>query len=636
MRFTGRCGAALLAGCLLLAGGARAEVIFTASFEQPFSIPENDADAARFLNQASFGATRTSIEQLRSSGIEVWMTRQRQLPATLSRPFLESITPTENASGTSLSQTHRVQRWVDTAVNAPDQLRQKVAWALGQMIVVSDQDASLSGEPIMMSEWNDLLVRNALGNFRILLGEMVRSPMMARYLTHLRNRKFEIEPRCWDQRPDSQGNFDNLLGRTPPYHSCSSSDATNNSTMQPRIAAYALPRNGLVAPDENFAREVMQLFTIGLIERNADFSPFPDALNPQPTYDQTTITTLSRVLTGLSYNCSGDRNVAGQLMARSCNCTGSDCSFQTGNYFSTPGSLRINGRSGLVHPDRYEPLICYPRYHDTGRDRFGFQLPGEAGQDPVGATLQLAADQTIPGGTPGSDKTLELGGQPMLTLAEVAQGQPRSAEHCDALNSASSAADKAACLDYCNASLEAAIDLLFLEPNTGSMVARQLIQRLVSSNPSPEYIARVAAVFADNGQSERGDLAAVVRAVLLDSEARQYPTDSGDQLNRGKPREPLLKLVQMWRSLGAVSGDTRSDGYRRWARFANGCSNGSWPQCAYQQRPLGAPTVFNFWLFSGICGCPAGYLVTPVSLRNRKSFLQVASNALCWASVMLG
>jgi uncharacterized protein (DUF1800 family) len=589
------CAAALLASCLLQSGGASAQVIFRASFEQPFSVPEDDAEAARFLNQASFGATRTSIAQLRSTGIEVWLTQQQRLQATLSRAFLESITPTENASGNSLSQTHRIHRWMDTAVNAPDQLRQKVAWALGQMLVVSDRDDDLGGEPVMMAEWNDLLVRNALGSFRSLLGEVVRSPMMGRYLTHLRNRKFEIEPRCWDQRPDGQGNFDHRLGSNPPYHSCSSSDATNNGTLAPRIAAYALPRNGLVTPDENFAREVMQLFTIGLIERNADFSPVPNASNPQPTYDQATIATLSRVLTGLSYNCSGDRIVAGQLLGRNCNCTGSDCSFQTGNYFSTPGSLRINGQTGLVHPDRYEPMICYPRYHDTGRDRFGFQLPGEAGQHPAGATVELAADQTIPGGTPEASKTLEIGGQPMLTLVEVAPGQPRRAEHCDALSASSSAADKAACLDYCNSSLEAAIDLLFLEPNTASMVARQLIQRLVSSNPSPAYIARVAAVFADNGRAVRGDLAAVVRAVLLDSEARQPPADSGDLVNRGKPREPLLKLVQLWRSLGAVSGDTRGDGYRRWARFANGCSSGSWPQCAYQQRPLGAPTVFNFY-----------------------------------------
>ncbi|GIX35771.1 MAG: hypothetical protein KatS3mg126_1550 [Lysobacteraceae bacterium] len=571
---------------------ATAQTIFRDGMETPFSLPASDAEAARFLNQATFGATPQSIAEVRASGIEVWLRRQTSLPATLARPFLESITAAENIAGSDLSQTHRIQRWLDTAVTAPDQLRQKVAWALGQMIVVSDQDAGLGGEEIMMAEWNDLLVRNALGNYRTLLGEVVRSPMMGRYLSHLRNRKFEITPRCWDQRPDSQGRFDHRATADPPYHDCSSSDATNNGTMEPRIAVYLLPGSGMVAPDENFAREVMQLFSIGLIERNLDFTPFPSASQPQPTYDQQTIVTLSRVLTGLSYRCSGDRVVAGRTIARNCNCSGVDCQFSSSLFFSTPPSLNINGRSGLVHPDRYEPMVCYPRYHDTGRDRTGFQLPGLAGTWPVGARIDLAPGQEIPGGTPPAAKVLELGGTPMLTLPEIAPGQPRSPGHCD--NPNASAAEKAACIAYCDSSLEAAIDLLFHEPNTAAMVARHLIQRLVTSNPSPDYIRRVAQTFVDNGRGVRGDLAAVVRAVLLDREAREPVADSGSLAFRGKPREPLLKLVQIWRSIGAVSSDTRPDGYRRWARTR--CSgSGSWPQCAYEQRPLGSPTVFNFY-----------------------------------------
>ncbi|WP_425511259.1 DUF1800 family protein [Pseudomarimonas salicorniae] len=183
----------------------------------------------------------------------------------------------------------------------------------------------------------------------------------------------------------------------------------------------------------------------------------------------------------------------------------------------------------------------------------------------------------------------------MLTYNEVGPGQSRSDINCDGLNTNSPADQKAACLSYCDNSLDAAIDLLFHEPNTATMVARHMIQRLVSSNPSPGYIERVANVFANNGSGTRGDLAAVVRAVLFDAEAREPVADTAQALERGKPREPLLKLIQIWRSLGAVSGDTRSDGYRRWARFANGCNSGSWPQCAYLQRPLGAPTVFNFY-----------------------------------------
>jgi uncharacterized protein (DUF1800 family) len=599
---------AVLFYALLLPASVGAQEVFSDSFEMPFWKPESDAEAARFLNQATFGATPATISQLRTGGLEAFVQQQVAAAPTLSRPFLETLAVSENAAAVSLAQNHRVQRWVDTAVTAPDQLRQRVAWALGQMVVVSDQDAGLSDEPIMVAEWNDLLVRNAFGNFRTLLAETVRSPMMGRYLTHLRNRKFEITPRCYDQRPSGTPPvLDHNLGGNPPYHDCTGNDATNNGTLPVRIALYRLPPGGLVAPDENFAREIMQLFTIGLVERNIDFSPDMSNIDPStglpfPTYNQGTVTTLSRVLTGLSYACSGPRTVAGQLIARNCNCGGTDCSFQTGNFFSTPPSLTLNEQGGLVHPDRYEPMICYPRYHDTGRDRQGFQLPGVPASNPAngviagGVVIDIAPSFPIPGGTPGASKVVELGGAPALTLAEVDPGLARgTAVNCDALGTGSSAADKAKCLGYCNSSIDAAIDMLFNEPNTATMIGRQLIQRLVSSNPSPQYIERVAGVFRDNGVGVRGDLRAVVKAVLFDPEARQAPGAPGTAVDAGKPREPLLKMVQLWRSFGAVSGDASANGYRRWARFASGCSSSSWPQCAYQQRPIGAPSVFNFY-----------------------------------------
>jgi uncharacterized protein (DUF1800 family) len=595
-----RFAALLLCAGVVLAPAAHAgsgDVVFDDSFEIPYGYPQSDAEAARFLNQATFGATPTTIAQLQGTGLETWISRQVALPPTLSRPFLESLAVGENVAGNSLAQSHRVHRWVDVAVSAPDQLRQRVAWALGQVVVVSDQDANLSDQPVVMAEWNDLLVRNALGNFRTLLAETVRSPMMGRYLTHLRNRKFEITPRCYDQRPPLN---DDTNGGTPglEYHDCANSDSTNNGTLAPRIARYNLPSGGLIAPDENFAREIMQLFTIGLVERNLDFSPVTSAEFPNgiPTYNQTTVTTLSRVLTGLGYACSGPRTVAGQLIERNCNCTGIDCSFQTGNFFSTPPTLTLNDESGLVHPDRYEPMLCYPRYHDTGRDRSGFQLPGIPSVNPVGATIELAAGQSLAGGTPGADKQIELGGAPALTIEEVDPGLPRNlAVNCDALNTSSSPAAKATCLVYCNNSIDLAVNLLFNEPSTATMIARQLIQRLVSSNPSPDYIERVASVFANNGSGVRGDLRATVRAALLDEEARRMPDSDGTTVDAGKPREPLLKMVQLWRSFGAVSGDIGSNGYRRWARFTGVCNSGNWPQCAFQQRPLGAPSVFNFY-----------------------------------------
>jgi uncharacterized protein (DUF1800 family) len=595
--------------CVLLvlslsAAGVRAggpDAVFSDSFETPFSIPETDAEAARFLSQASFGASTSSISAVRSLGIPSWIAQQKALAPTLARPFLETLTVSENAAGNSLSQSYRVQRWVDTAVTAPDQLRQRVAWALGQIIVVSDRDAGLTDEPIMMAEWNDILVRNALGNYRTLLAQTVRSPMMGRYLTHLRNRKFEITPRCYDRRPPLN---DDTNTNTPglEYHDCTGNDATNNNDGQPvRIARYNLPSGGLIAPDENFAREIMQLFSIGLIERDSDFSPITDGQNPNgiPTYNQQTVTTLSRVLTGLSYACSGTRVVAGRTINRAgsgCNCTGTDCSFVTGNFSSTPPSLTINDEGGLVHPDRYEPMICYPRYHDNGRDRNGFQLPGSPPVNPVGATIELAPGQAIPSGTPGASKVLELGGAVALTTPEMDQGLARNASvNCESLSPTSPAADKAKCLSYCDADIDTAVSMLFNEPNTAVMVSRQLIQRLVSSNPSPEYIARVTAKFENNGAGVRGDLAAVVSAVLLDIEARTPPDSPGVAIDAGKPREPLLKMIHLWRAFNGVSADTGADGYRRWPRFASGCNSGNWPDCAYFQRPLGAPSVFNFY-----------------------------------------
>src|SRR5690606_20411074 len=128
------------------AGGP--DPVFGDSFETPFERPGSDAEAARFLNQATFGATAVGIRHLRSIGIEAWIAQQAQIAPTLSRPFLEALAVSENNAGTNLSQSHRIHRWVDTAVTAPDQLRQRVAWALGQMIVVSDQDANLSDQPV--------------------------------------------------------------------------------------------------------------------------------------------------------------------------------------------------------------------------------------------------------------------------------------------------------------------------------------------------------------------------------------------------------------------------------------------------------------------------------------------------------
>jgi uncharacterized protein (DUF1800 family) len=177
---------------LMFAPHVRATSIFTDSFEVPFNVPASDAEAARFLNQATFGASPADISVVRNQGVSAWLNTQLASPTTtLSRPWLEAYAASLT-SNNSISQDTRMHRWFDVAVTAPDQLRQRMAWALSQVVVASDRDDFLTNEPIQMAEWNDIIVRNALGNYRELLQEVSYSPMMGRYLTTLRNRKFAI------------------------------------------------------------------------------------------------------------------------------------------------------------------------------------------------------------------------------------------------------------------------------------------------------------------------------------------------------------------------------------------------------------------------------------------------------------
>lgn len=545
---------------------ARADTpIFSDSFEVPFNVPANDGEAARFLNQATFGATVGDIAQVRSQGISGWLNAQMNSPTTtLSRPWLEAYTAALATGG--VNQDARVQRWYNVAVTAPDQVRQRVAWALSQFVVASDRDAFLADHPIMMAEWNDLLVRNALGNYRTLLREVSYSPMMGRYLTSLRNQRFLLV--------NSSGN-------------------------------YSAGNNG-VQPDENYAREIMQLFSIGLLVRAKDFyTTFPDPQNPGlqlTTYNEDDIANLARVFTGLSHTCTQGASTSGGVsFNRNCGnndataCTGIGCRFGSGGnrLFNTSNVIGdpVNGR-GLIHPDFYRPMVCYPSFHDSGRDNQGALLP-----DPESTTVNLPPGSPSPNkrivlGAAGGDRTLEI----------IPSFDGIAALNCSATNL--TAQQHQACISYCEGSIDQTIDFLFNHPNTPPMVARQLIQRLVTSNPSPGYVERVADAFINNGQGVRGDMKRVVAAILLDVEARR-PVDHAEQpVDFGKVREPMLKLVALWRHFGSQSGDTAmipatnprggqsnplagQPSQRRW-----GPTN---PQDIFQQRPLGAPSVFNFY-----------------------------------------
>ena len=471
---------------------ADGDVIFgghTAGFEAKYFVPESDAEAARFLTQSTFGPSRSTISQFRSTSYDGWIDQQLALSPTLARPYLDVLAA--QPAPPSIGQSQRMDRWFYTAALGSDQLRQRMAFALSQILVVSDRADALSGDPFGVAEYWDILARNAFGNYRSLLEEVTKSPMMGRYLSHWRNRKV-----------------------TP-------SAATSPS-----------------APDENYAREIMQLFTVGLIERNLDFSPVLAGPDPIPSYGQNDITELSRVFTGWSYTCTNPTTG----LPSNTNCTPSG---------GTPFPDYTGFTSG---PSSYFPMACFPTHMDYGAKTI------------IGGAV-IAASPDICGVENGSHTSNT--GLPALDPGQTAGQRPLALDRCKA---------------YCVAQIDQALDYLFHHPNTAPFVSRQLIQRFVTSHPSPAYIERVATVFENNGHGVRGDLAAVIRAILLDDDARVPPSDPTAPY--GKLREPLLRLTATWRAFG-VTAPAAING-----EILMGIRN---PQDSFAQRPLGAPTVFNFY-----------------------------------------
>jgi uncharacterized protein (DUF1800 family) len=562
--------------------GQTIDAVFADSFEDSFNFPANDAEAARFLNQATFAATAADIALVRSIGISTWLDQQlNSSNITLTRPWLEAYAASRPA-GEGIqqnSQGERISRWFETAVNAPDQLRQRVAWALSQIIVVSDRNDSLTFEPMMMAEWSDLITRNAFGNYRALLQEATLSPMMGIYLSSFQNRKFELVP-------------NGTAGTAGFFYSAN---------------------NGGAQPDENFAREVMQLFSIGLLVRGNDFYSLTDdpgqpGVQPWNTYDERDISELARVFTGFNYRCTqGPAVVGGVTINNNCGtngtaCTGIACRFQddSAQFGYVPPSDIVPQSRGLRHPDFYRPMVCYPRFHDNGRDTLGNALPDLANPPPLA--------QPLPAGSPTSNKTISLNGA-ASTLTIGASFEPASATPLNCNKSGNpplTVAQMQACVDYCEGSVRNVVDHLFDHPNTAPMIARQLIQRLITSNPSAAYVQRIAAIFNNNGVGVRGDLKAVVKGIYTDIEARRPWNHPAQSAQFGKVREPMLKLVALWRHFGAVSGDTAmlpnfnpqggaanpfagTPSLRRW--FGDFFDTNDWSQ----QRPYGAHSVFNFY-----------------------------------------
>jgi uncharacterized protein (DUF1800 family) len=402
--------------------------------------PISKIEAYRFLNQATFGATDAEAQRLIALGDSTnsysrWLDEQFAKAPTTQLAYVTAAIPNPIPAGFNIGslQAQRVESWFQNSLNGDDQLRQRVAFALSEIMVVS-QVGVLVNYPLSLADYYDTLARDAFGDYRKLLEDVALHVSMGLYL--------------------------NMLGNQKP-----------NTTLN-------------IRPDENFARECMQLFTIGLVELNVDGTPRLVNNQSVPTYDQSIVEGFANVYTGWRY--------AGAT------------------------SFANAGRATLAN--QVQPMQAYAEQHSTGTKKL---------LSYTGAALTM-----IPAGqTPAQD-------------------------------------------------LANALDNIFNHPNVGPFISKQLIQKLVTSNPSPAYVGRVAAVFNSDSQGRRGNLQSVIRAILLDSEARAAP---GAQ-TAGKIKEPLLRLTQMWRAYGA-----RAASGKYTATAVGG------PSAIFAQGPLQAGSVFNFF-----------------------------------------
>jgi uncharacterized protein (DUF1800 family) len=404
-------------------------------------------EAARFLMQASFGPTAKSIDQLTAANNDytAWINAQIALPQTFHLPLLEDrfaeiglarAPVTEDALEAWLRDMQRSDIWWESVTWGEDQLRQRVAYALSQILVISNVSDALFNDARGIANYHDILAAHAFGNFRDLLEQVTMNPMMGQYLSMQGNEK---------------------------------ADPAQN-----------------IRPDENYAREIMQLFSIGLVELNVDGSVQLDEGDPIPTYGQDDIKELARVFTGWTHNSA--------------------------NYW---GHYVDSGNAEI------RPMKAFLNFHDIG--------------------------------------------------AKTVLGQPIDAGQSPAQD------------------IDSAMDILFFHPNTAPFISKQLIQRLVTSNPSPAYVARVATVFNDNGAGVKGDLAAVVKAILLDDEARQGQLAAPETF--GKLKEPMLKVSALWRAFKAQGVRVMEED----GTFSRNRLRYRGTDRAYDQRPYGSPSVFNFY-----------------------------------------
>jgi len=390
----------------------------TASFTPPPPPPvwvkdhSNSNAAARFLQQATFGASPAEIKAVRSYGYEGWINKQFKLkPSGHLTNVFATVSSDPNAPYFG-SQTFNT--WWKHSVTGPDQLRQRVAFALSQIMVVSES-GPLFDNPRALSSSYDTLLKHSFGNFRELLEAVTLSPGMGIYL---------------DMRRNDKGNL--ALG---------------------------------THPNENYAREILQLFSVGLNRMWPDGTLVINATGDLvPTYNQDVIIGFSHVFTGWNYWQTNQANKR----------------------------LPVNWNPSANYTN---PMVLVPTHHEMG-------------------TKRLLDNVVLP----------------------AAWGTQADPAHTNFDN-------------YCSRDLELAHDNIFYNENVGPFICRQLIQRMVTSHPSRDYLYRVVQKFNDNGKGVRGDMQAVIKAILLDYEARS--TNTLSMPTHGKLREPLLRATSIARALPA-------------------------------------------------------------------------------------
>jgi len=436
-RLIGRVLTAVAVATLVACGGGGSGDGSSGGAGTPPPVPITKTEALRFLNQSTYGATEAEGQRLMalgdaSTGYARWIDEQVARPASLQLPTVQAAYAnlTNPAQMIGSLNGDRQEIWFRNSIRGPDQLRQRVAFALSEIMVVSQQ-STLQNMPYALADYYDMLARNAFGDFRQLMQDVTLHPAMGVYL--------------------------NMLGNQKP-------DEANS-----------------IRPDENYARELLQLFTVGLVELGADGTVRKGADGvPLPTFDQSVIEGFANVFTGWNYAGAASFAQARRTLA-----------------------------------NQIVPMQAYPEQHSPLAKKL-LQYPGAAKPN-------LPARQA-----------------PQQDLAD-------------------------------------ALDNIFNHPNVGPFVSKQLIQKLVTSNPSPAYVARVAAKFDNDGTGKRGNLAAVVKAILLDAEARPATVAA----TTGKVKEPLLRLTQLWRAYGAQAAN---------GQYRLGNIN-----AVFGQGPLQSPSVFNFF-----------------------------------------